>query len=206
MLPIILKVACICFFCFSCSSKPVEYRTRSSLVSVLTEGRQLPEREELSDKVIVWREAGEERGKVLKRVFGEDFQLEGASENGDVFLRPVLPQHVIRLFASCLKDRKYDLIWDQLFTDNLRGKMEDRGVYGKDFSSWCSRNKSQILKTTGRVLSMWRQSGVKEWRSNDGRQVFVNLSSFHSKGLLYSQFELIREEGSSYWKLESLDR
>lgn len=202
---IFLIIIFVTFSCFSCASKPVEYRQRSSLVGVLTEG-PLPERQELSDKIIIWKDAGEDRTAVLKRAFGEDFKLESATEDGIVLLRPVLPQHVIRLMSSCLKDRKYDLIWDQLFTDRLRSEFNREEIYRDNFTSWCAQNKTQLLKAAGRILSMWRQKGVRENRSEDGRQVFIALSSFHSKGLKYSQFELIREEGSSYWKLTSIGK
>lgn len=193
-------------FSISCSTpKPIEYRRRSGLESVLGQDSK-PNRVEYEDKIIVWEKVGNSDEVVFKKVFGDDFTLENTDIDGNVILNPVLPKHVLQLLSSNLKKRKYDLIWTQLLTISFREKFISNGITKDTFQDWCQENRNQIIKSADRMISMWGQSAVQVSRERSNRRVYVSLRGVHKRSLIYPLFCLTRDKGSSVWKIDSFSK
>jgi len=94
----------------------------------------------------------EDRGEAAEIDSGEEVTpIWQESEDGDVVLRCILPEHVLANTMNCLRLERYDLLYTQLLADRTREAYEASGRGPADFAAWCVEHRSDLMETLNRM-------------------------------------------------------
>ena len=142
-----------------CKSYRVEYHHRPSYYRSAT-GGELPDRVELDDgTVLVFtsRQPGaggdaQRSPKVKGEIEPERFQIRKEQDDGTVVLRALLPQQVLANTLTCLRNEEYELIWEQLVSEQTKRAYEARGQGEEEFCRFFAANRVELAATLTRML------------------------------------------------------
>jgi hypothetical protein len=136
-----------------CEPYRIEYHKRPAYYHKVAE-EPLPDEVVLDDGTKIVYET---RGQNAPRSGGKKgderrFMAREEMEDGSVVLRAIMPEHVLGNLLHCLRNREYELIWDQMLSDQIKLVYEGEGKTKEDFVAWCSKHRIEIAKTTNRML------------------------------------------------------
>ncbi|MBT4530023.1 MAG: hypothetical protein HOC27_02355 [Phycisphaerae bacterium] len=148
-----LKTLLVCgIFLFGCETKTVEFRTRPTWHTALSGSNSLPSEEVRADGTIMkYSSVASSNGAILQEyldnvVFEEKDELTGA-----ITLRSVLPEHVLTHTLRCLRDRNWELLFDQIISSQMQ-QFYNQKEHGQDeFVEFFSSNRRELAKTLQRM-------------------------------------------------------
>ena len=79
------------------------------------------------------------------------FEIREELDDGTVILRCILPEHVIANTMTCLRNREYELMWDQLLAQRTRAAYGNDGLGFDDFADFMDEERPEIMKTLNRM-------------------------------------------------------
>ena len=113
----------------------------------------MPDREVLPDgTVVIYRVRGKEdeaSGGPPRKPFKPREEM----EDGSIVLRAVLPEHVISNVLTCLQNEEYDLLWDQMLSEQTKLAYSAEGLTYDDFAAFCAEHRKDMARTLNRMLS-----------------------------------------------------
>ena len=72
-------------------------------------------------------------------------------EDGSVVYRALLPEHVIGNTMTCLRNQEYDVLWEDVVSDNARRGFLASGRSREEFIKWCVANRGELMMTLNRM-------------------------------------------------------
>ena len=93
----------------------------------------------------------EDRGESAEADGAEVTPIWQESEDGDVVLHCILPEHVLANTMNCLRLERYDLLYTQLLADRTREAYEASGRGPADFAAWCVEHRSDLMAMLNRM-------------------------------------------------------
>jgi hypothetical protein len=138
-----------------CESYRVEYHTRPAYMMnaaglqdndevTLEDGTKIVYSTRHASPTDVARTGGEPRS--------DRYRIRDETEDGEVELRALLPQHVLANMLTCLRNEEYELIYDQLLSDRTKREYEMRGQGPEQFEAFCATNRLELAATLTRML------------------------------------------------------
>ena len=137
-------------FSVGCEPYRVEYRRRPAYYDRLTDG-ELPSEVQLDDGTRIVYHVGPTRPDISTAEVPErdSFQVRQETEEGEIVLRALLPEHVVANLLHSLRYEEYDLIWDQLLADRAR---QDFGEDGRAaMTAFMQDNRVEIARMLNRM-------------------------------------------------------
>ena len=135
-----------------CEPYRVEYHTRPGFYSAAV--HEPEQRVTLEDgTVLVFRDRNPTRE--LDHTVDPDaprFEIRKELEDGAIVLRALLPQDVLANTLTCLRNREYELIWEQLLATQTRAAYELRGQGYDEFAAFFDANRMEMAATLTRML------------------------------------------------------
>jgi hypothetical protein len=136
----------------ACEPYRVEYRRRPAYYAKLTE-EPLPDRVELEDGTVIVYQTGAPpaTGALSGGEEAKVFKIREETEDGEVTLRALLPEHVLANFLHCLRYEEYELIWDQILAERAKREYELEGRGFADFIVYCRKHRVDLARTANRM-------------------------------------------------------
>ncbi|MDP6693159.1 MAG: hypothetical protein QF444_02445 [Phycisphaerales bacterium] len=139
------------FLLVSCKTQKVEYRTRPAWHYAM--GTEMPNEEVGEDGTIIryTTVGGSQSSAVANYLDG----IELRSENeitGEVTLRAILPEHVLEQTLVCLRDRDWNLLYEQVLSTATRENYEAKEYGREEFIAFFEKNRKELGKTVQRLL------------------------------------------------------
>lgn len=126
--------------------RPAFYQTASQTA--------LPDEIELDDGTIVQYvapKAASARNDPDADPDAKPFEIREEFDDGTVVVRCILPEHVIANTMTCLRNREYEVMWDQLIAQPTRNAYETDGLGFDDFADFMDGERPEIMKTLNRM-------------------------------------------------------
>ncbi|MBT8484333.1 MAG: hypothetical protein HKO59_06570 [Phycisphaerales bacterium] len=139
----------------ACEPYRIEYHTRPAYYDRLV-SEPLPDRVELDDGTIVLYNTksgtAESRRALSKAGADEDlFRIREETEDGGVRLHALLPEHVLANMLRCLRDREYQLMWDELVAERTKLSYAAEGFGFEQFREFCDTYRLDLAKMINRM-------------------------------------------------------
>jgi hypothetical protein len=142
---------CLLLVTASCEVQTTEYRTRPSWQEAM--GSDLPTQSTRSDGTIMKFASSSSKKSTAFDAYLKTVTLVEKDEiTGKTTLKAILPEHIFTQTLTCLRDRDWDLIYDQILSGGARRR------YGEDESGreqcnlFFENNREDVAKTFQRML------------------------------------------------------
>lgn len=144
--------ACVPLTLAACETYRVEYHKRPAFYKSAAVG-ELEDRVTLDDgTVIVYSTRGEQAAGGGVNTDGERFRIREELDDGTIILRALLPQHVLANTMTCLRNQEYELIWDQLLSEQTRRSYELHDQGYDEFAAFFEANRLELGATLTRMM------------------------------------------------------
>jgi hypothetical protein len=127
----------------------VEYHRRPFAAAL----GELPPSVTLDDgTVVVYGEHATGAGLRPPREGAEPRRIREEREDGTVVLSAWMPQDVLANMLMCLRNREYELFWEQMVSQQTKAESGRAGQGETEFGQWCERHRSELGATLTRML------------------------------------------------------
>ena len=145
----LLVFCCIC--CVGCETQTVEYRSRPSWHTALAGGLTAEHKRE--DGTVMKFGSSNESSSLAVQKYMDTIVLEEKDEiTGELTLRSILPEHVLKHTLTCLRDRKWDILYDQIPSTKSKAYYEARDNGRDEFEAFFIKHRRELAKTLQRIL------------------------------------------------------
>ncbi|MBC8200584.1 MAG: hypothetical protein H8E86_00960 [Planctomycetes bacterium] len=120
---------------------------------------------------------------------------------GEITLRAVLPEHVLSQFLTCLRDRNWDLLYDQILSREARTHFESKDNGITYFQTFFDLNRRDIGKLLQRMIKGSAFGDVRQIK--DGRFTIITIAPHSANDYRFKKITLVREH--DFLKLYSLE-
>ena len=199
-MPLTKIVLALLFVGVGCQTQTVEYRSRPSWQTALSNG--LPSEQVREDGTVMkYSSANEHSGQALQEYLNS-IKLEETDEvTGELTLRAILPDHVLKHLLTCLRDRSWNLIYEQLISSTMKqyySQLEDRR---EKFDSFFISNRRELAKALQQIRGGMGFGDV--FTSENGKEIIYTLSSRIASDYKFKSISFIRE--NEFLKLHSIE-
>ncbi len=105
---------------------------------------------------------------MAKREASRGFKGRETLDDGSVVLRAMLPEHVLGHTMTCLRNREYILLWDEMIAQSTKDEYAARGLGVENFAEFCRAKRPDLMMTLNRmVFSYYSGSDVIIERQQD---------------------------------------
>lgn len=185
---------------FGCKTQTIEYRTRPTWHTALAGG--LPTERVRNDGTIVKYKKANETSSVAFQLYIDSIALEEEDEDtGEITLRAVLPEHILKHVLTCLRDRSWDLLYNQLISTKMKRYYDEREQGRKEFDAFFSTNRRELAKTLQRIHGGIGFGDVITTERNN--IVIHTLSARIQRDYTFNSITFIRE--SQFLKLHAIE-
>lgn len=145
-----------------CGTYRVEYHHRPTYYDNAAIGT-LDDEVTLDDgTVLIFKQRDNETAMQRSRS-SDRFQVREELADGTVVLRAMLPEHVLSNTLTCLRNEEYDLLWDQMLSEQTKHAYELRGQGYEEFQRFFSANRLELAAMLTRMmLGLSRQESYME--------------------------------------------
>ncbi len=148
---LLLFMFLITFCCISCETQTIEYRSRPSWHTSLSGG--LPAEHVREDGTIMKFGTAGESSSLAVQKYMDTIVLEEKDEiTGEITLRSILPEHVLKHTLTCLRDRHWGVLYEQILSTKTRAYYEDRENGREEFEMYFTKHRRELAKTLQRIL------------------------------------------------------
>ena len=147
-----------------CGSYVIEYRDRPSYYQTAALGGT-EDRVTLDDgTVLVFRTRQPTSNMRRSAGDGADrFQVREELDDGSIVLRALLPEHVLTITLTCVRNEEYEILWEQMVAEPTKRAYGLRGEGYEEFALFFSVNRLEIAATLTRMLlGLSRQEAYME--------------------------------------------
>ena len=142
----------LCVILTGCKTQTIEYHTRPTWHTALSGSSGLPSEEVRPDGTIVKYRSGSNVNGTLLQEYLDTVNLEEKDElTGKRTLRSVLPEHVLTHTLTCLRDRNWELLFEQILSNEMKQFYENEENGREQFVDFFSSNRRELAKTLQRM-------------------------------------------------------
>ena len=124
-----------------CETYRIEYHERPAFYQKAS-ATKLPDRVTLEDGTLIVYNQKDAKG--LAEDVGEEFKIRESDDDGNVTLRAMLPEHVLSNTLTCIKNREYELLWDQIVSERTKLAYEAQGEGYEEFAAYMQEKPPRI--------------------------------------------------------------
>ncbi len=194
---------CILFIFLSaagCETQKIEYRTRPAWHYSISDS--IENEIALEDGTIVKYSPVGGQNSAAVQEYLNSVQLEEVNElTGEVTLRAVLPEHVLSQLLTCLRDRDWGLLYEQILSEEARYYFESRENGTREFRAFFEGNRRDLAKLLQRMIKGNAFGDVRQ--IEDGNFIITTLAAHASRDYRFKKVTLIQE--NDYLKLFSIE-
>jgi len=182
-----------------CTTQTIEYRSRPMWHTALSGG--LPIEYVREDGTIMKYSSSNETSSKALQAYLQTVVLEEKDEiTGELTLRAILPEHVLTHVLTCLRDRNWDVLYEQLISSKMQQFYEQPDVGREQFDSFFISNRRELAKTLQRIRG---GKGFGEViASENENEIVYALSARVARNYKFKNVSFIRE--NQFLKLHSI--
>ena len=120
------------------------------------------------------------------------------TDSGEIVLTSFAPEHVLSHIKRGIRLREYELLWDQVLSEETRRAYSRDGGDYSDFASFCEENRSDLMQFLNRVgFGIYSSDVIQESFGTTGLRIRLhpNLASQFK----YTELEITRESNQLRW-------
>jgi len=183
-----------------CATEKIEFRTRPAWHYSLN--NSLDNNIIREDGTIVKYASVSGENSTAVQQYLDSIELQEVDElTGEITLRAVLPEHVLSQFLTCLRDRNWDLLYEQVLSSEARNYFESRENGLEYFQAFFDTNRRDIAKLLQRMIKGSAFGDVRQF--DDGRFTIIAITTHSAKDYRFKKVTLVRE--NEFLKLYSLE-
>jgi hypothetical protein len=183
-----------------CKTQKIEYRTRPTWHNAMNS--DLPNQTMQSDGTIIKFASSSKSASNRVNKYLATLKLAETDEvTGKTTLRAVLPTHVFTQALTCLRDRNWELLFEQVISENSKSYYNSLDDELATFNKFLEDNRHEIAKTLQRI-SKGRSSGDVRIEKNGNKTIYY-FSPQVSVNYIFNKVTLIQE--SQLLKLHSIE-
>lgn len=188
------------FIVAGCTTEKIEYHTRPAWHYSMSDS--------IENKVIL------EDGTIVKYMpvagatsaavqqYLDTIELQEVDElTGEITLRAVLPEHLLSQLLTCLRDRNWDLLYEQILSKEARNHFGSKENGTTNFQAFFDTNRRDIAKLLQRMIKGSAFGDVRQF--DDGRFTSITIAKHSAKDYRFKKVTLVRED--DFLKLYSLE-
>lgn len=192
-------VLLLLFLSTGCETQTVEYRSRPSWHTALSGG--LPHEHQREDGTIMKFNTSNESSSLAVQDYLDSITLEEKDAvTGELTLRAVLPEHLLKHTLTCLRDRNWEVLYDQLISAKTHQFYEQRENGFATFESFFNTNRRELAKTILRIHGGISSGDVVV--SERGSEIVHSLAPRVARDYEFRSISFIRE--GQFLKLHSI--
>jgi len=119
---------------------------------------------------------------------------------GEVTVRSILPEHVLTHTLTCLRDKNWDLLYEQIISEKSRHYYSQLENGREEFELFFSTNRRELAKTLQRIHGGKGFGDVNA--QENGNVILYELSTKVARDYKYKSVTFIRE--GQLLKLDSI--
>ena len=194
----LLLMGCFGNCILGCKTQTVEYRSRPTWQTALSGG--MPTQQMREDGTIMKYTSSSALGKPMQDYLDSIVLEEKDELTGKLTLRAIFPRHVIDHTMTCLRDKNWDVLFEQLISTETREyylKQEDGRA---EFETFFTKNRRELARTLQRIRKGRDFGDVQMYVS--GNVTTHTLSPRVARDYNFTTVSFIREE--QFLKLHSI--
>lgn len=186
--------------CMGCETNRVEYHTRPAWHYSMT-NRNENEIVRNDGTIVKYEAIGGSTSSAVQKYLDTIALQETNKITGDVTLRAVLPVHVLTQGLVCLRDRDWNLLYEQVLSDGARNYFLRRKNGREEFIEFFEHHRNDLAKTMQKMIQGKPFGDVIV--SEDGNIINMSFSSRMLGNFKFKKITLCRE--GEYLKLHSIE-
>ena len=120
------------------------------------------------------------------------------SDSGEILLTSYAPEHVLSHIKRGIRLREYQLLWEQVLSEETREAYAREGGDFNDFASFCEENRSDLMQFLNRVgFGIYSSDVIQE--SFDTTGLRIRLHPNLASQFKYTELEITRESNQLRW-------
>ncbi len=125
-------------------------------------------------------------------------EIRERTSDGAVTLRAFAPEHVLAHAKQCIRQREYQLLWDQLLSVETRSAYLKSGQDYSSFAQFCERNRGDLMEMFNRMGFGFFSSDVVQ--ESIGKNAFrIRLHPSLGAQFKFTEFDVVREPDGLKW-------
>ena len=202
----IIRVATLlaCFPCvlchLGCEPYRIEHRQRPAFYQRASD-QELPSEVILEDGTVMKfseKRPGRSDASEESLAGAERIEIREQTADGVVTLRAFAPEHVLAHAKQCIRQREYQLIWDQLLAAETREAYLRSGQDFTFFAEFCERNRADLMEMFNRMGFGFYSSDVVQ--ESIGSNAFrIRLHPSLGSQFAFTEFDVVKEPGGLKW-------
>lgn len=182
----------------SCKTQTVEYHSRPTWQTALSGG--MPTQQIREDGTILKYSSPNVLSRPMQEYLDSIVLEEKDDLTGKLTLRAIFPEHVIDHTMTCLRDKNWDVLFEQLISTETRENYLKHEDGRAEFETFFTQNRREIARTLQRIRKGKDFGDVQMYVSGD--VTIHKLSPRIARDYMFSTVSFIREE--QYLKLHSI--
>ena len=181
-----------------CQTETVEYHSRPTWHTSLSGG--MPVEQVREDGTIMKYKSSNVMSKPMQEYLDSIVLEEKDEITGELTLRSIFPEHVIDHTINCLRDKKWDVLFEQIISTETKEYYFKKEDGRAEFETFFSQNRRELAKTLQRIRK-GKDFGDVQLREN-GDVTIHTLSPRIARDYEFSAISFIRED--QFLKLHSI--
>ena len=128
----------------------------------------------------------------------ERIEIREQSADGVVTLRAFAPEHVLAHAKQCIRQREYQLLWEQILSVETREAYLGAGQDFAAFAAFCERNRGDLMEMFNRMGFGFYSSDVVQ-ESIGGNAIRIRLHPSLGAQFKFTEFDVVKEPGGMKW-------
>lgn len=135
-----------------CETQTVEYRHRPAWHTALSGGNRMPSEVTRADGTIMKYSSTNEAHSAVLQEYLDTIVLEEKNDlTGKITLRSILPEHVLTHTLTCLRDRNWELLFEQIISTPMKQHYRSGSHTEEEFITFFNDNRRDLAKTLQRM-------------------------------------------------------
>ncbi len=187
-------------FVVGCEPYRIEHRQRPAFYQRASD-QELPSEVVLDDGTVMKfseKRPGSSEASRESLAGAERVEIRERTSDGSVTLRAYAPEHVLAHAKQCIRQREYELIWEQLLAEETRSVYLRSGQDYASFAEFCERNRGDLMELFNRMgFGFYSSDVVQESIGNNAFRLRLHPSL--GSQFKFTEFDVVKEPGGLKW-------
>ena len=184
---------------FGCDTQKIEYRTRPAWHNSM--GSNLPSESTHQDGTIIkFSNSKKPTSEAFDQYLESITLIEKDEVTGETTLRAILPTHIFTQALTCLRDRDWDLLFNQIISTQTQSYYKSRHDELLEYKTFFEDNREDIAKILQRMVRGSNSGDVLVSKSNG----FIVFELSNRVGVDYKYNTVILAQEEQFLKLHSI--
>jgi hypothetical protein len=182
-----------------CGTQTTEYRSNPSWQTALSGGNSVDHVRD-DGTVVKFNSANESSSHTIKEYLSTIELQEKDEITGELTVRSILPEHVLTHTLTCLRDRNWDVLYEQVISAKSRQYYSQLENGREEFDIFFITNRRELARTLQRIHGGKGYGDIVS--SENGNTIIYELSPKVASDYKFKAVTFVREE--QFLKLDSI--